>query len=188
MTILILGLILFLGVHMVPALPPLRRPLAARFGENGYKASFSLVAALGLILIVVGYAYTPAEPRLFAPFSGARIFAPIVMIISFILLAAANMKTHIRHSLKHPMLIGVGLWATVHLLANGELRATILFAAFLAYVVIDFISAAQRHAVKSITPVLRQDVIAIGAGTLLALAVMAFHRPLFGVAVVPWGI
>lgn len=108
------------------------------------------------------------------------------MIVSFILLAAANMKTHIRRKLRHPMLIGVGIWATVHLLANGEARATWLFGAFLAYVVIDLISATQRNAVKELTPVMRQDVIAVVSGLVLALLVMTFHRYLFGVPAVPW--
>ncbi|HJV75688.1 MAG TPA: NnrU family protein, partial [Noviherbaspirillum sp.] len=109
-------------------------------------------------------------------------------MISFMLLAAANMKTHIRRTLRHPMLIGVGIWATVHLLANGEARATVLFGAFLAYVIVDLISAVQRNATKQFTPVLRQDVMAIVGGIVVALVVMAFHRPLFGVAAVPWGI
>lgn len=188
MLILILGLILFLGIHLVPALPPLRRRASDRFGEDGYKRMFSLVSAAGLVLIVIGYAWAPAAPRLFAPFEAARVFAPVVMIVSFILLAAANMKTHLRRTLGHPMLIGVGLWAGIHLFANGELRATLLFGAFLGYVALDLVSASLRHAVKPFAPVARQDAIAIGAGIALALAVMALHRLLFGVTVVPWGI
>lgn len=188
MTILILGLIVFLGIHLVPVVPPLRAALVQRFGENSYKGSFSILAALGLLLIVIGYVWAPAEPHVFAPFPGAHALAPVLMLISFILLAAANMKTHIRRSLGHPMLLGVGLWAALHLLANGELRATLLFGAFLAYTLVDLLSATRRHAVKKFTPVVRQDAIAIVAGTALALLVMAMHRPLFGVAVVPWGI
>src|SRR5256885_12136267 len=99
------------------------------------------------------------------------------MAISFVLLAAANMRTHIRRWLRHPMLIGVGIWATVHLLANGHAKATVLFGAFLLYVVIDLLSAVQRGAVKSFAPVARQDAMAVGGGVLLALLVMTFHRP-----------
>ena len=85
------------------------------------------------------------------------------------------------------MLIGVGLWAAAHLLANGEAKATLLFGAFLAYVVIDLLSAVHRHATKSFTPAARQDAMAVGAGIVLALLVMAFHRHLFGVMAVHWG-
>lgn len=187
MEILILGLVLFLGIHLVPVLTGVRRQLFGSLGEKRYKGIFSIVSAIGLVLIVIGYARAPAEPRVFAPYPAAVLAAPLSMMISFVLLAAANMKTHIRRTLRHPMLIGVGIWAFVHLLANGEARATILFGAFLAYVIIDLISAVQRHAVKSFTPVLRQDVIAIASGIALALLVMAFHRPLFGAPAVPWG-
>lgn len=187
MAILILGLVLFLGIHLLPVFTGARRTLHERLGEKKYKGVFSLISALGLVLIVVGYARAPSEPRLFAPMIGAIHIAPLAMIVSFILLASANMRTHIRRKLKHPMLLGVGLWATVHLLANGEAKATVLFGAFLAYVVIDLVSAVQRGATKSFAPVARQDAMAVGSGVVLALLVMAFHRPLFGVMAVPWG-
>jgi len=188
MEILILGLVLFLGIHLLPVLAGARNALFARMGEKGYKGMFSVVSALGLVLIIVGYARAPSEPRLFNPVPTAILIAPLAMLISFVLLASANMRTHIRRSLKHPMLIGVGLWATVHLLANGETRATLLFGAFLAYVVIDLVSAVQRNAVKSFAPVARQDAMAIGAAIVIALLVMAFHRHLFGVPAVHWGL
>jgi uncharacterized membrane protein len=187
MTLLVIGLILFLGVHLGPMLPAMRGRLLESAGERRYKGVFSLISALGLVLIVIGYARAPEQPRLFAPFTGAIMAAPIAMTISFILFAAANMKTHIRAAVRHPMLIGLGIWAAVHLLANGEARATLLFGAFLAYALADLISAIGRHAVKSFTPVVRQDIIAIVAGIVLALLVMEFHRQLFGVTAVPWG-
>jgi uncharacterized membrane protein len=188
MVILVLGLLLFLGIHLVPVFPDVRNRLFENYGENRYKGVFSLISAVGLILIVYGYARAPAEPRLFNPVPAAIFIAPIAMIISFILLASANMKTHIRHAVMHPMLIGIGIWALVHLLANGHAKATLLFGAFLVYAVIDIISATRRHAVKSFTPVAKQDVIAIVAGILLALLVMTFHRQLFGVKTVAWGV
>lgn len=188
MTLLILGLVLFLGMHLLPVLTGARDALFAKLGEKGYKGMFSLVSALGLVLIVIGYARAPSEPRLFNPVPAAILIAPLVMIVSFVLLASANMRTHIRRTLKHPMLIGVGLWAAVHLLANGETRATLLFGAFLAYVVVDLASAVQRNAVKHFTPVARQDAMAIGAAIVIALLVMAAHRHLFGVPAVHWGL
>jgi uncharacterized membrane protein len=188
MAILILGLVLFLGIHLVPAVPALRNPLFNALGEKKYKGIFSLVSALGLVLIVAGYARAPAEPRLFAPFIGAIHAAPLAMMVSFVLFASANMKTHIRRAVKHPMLLGLGIWSLTHMLANGTERATILFGAFLAYAVVDLISATQRHAVKSFEPVKKQDFIAVGSGIVLALLVMTFHRLIFGVKVVPWGV
>lgn len=187
MGILILGLVLFLGIHLVPVMSGVRTRLFGSLGEKRYKGIFSIVSALGLVLIAIGYARAPSEPRLFNPYPVAVLVAPLTMVISFVLLAAANLRTHIRHTLQHPMLIGVGLWAAVHLLANGEVRATLLFGAFLAYAVVDLVSAVQRGATKKLTPVLRHDLMAVAAGVGLALAVMAFHRLLFGVMAVPWG-
>ncbi|MGH8808568.1 MAG: NnrU family protein [Noviherbaspirillum sp.] len=188
MEILILGLALFLGIHLLPVLPALRTDVHATLGDKRYKMLFSLISALGLVLIVFGYARASSGQQLFSPMAGAIKIAPLAMVASFVLLAAANMKTHIRHVLKHPMLLGVGIWALVHLLANGEEKASLLFSAFLAYVVIDLASALQRGATKTFTPVWRQDAIALVAGTALALLVMAFHRPLFGAAAVHWGV
>ncbi|MDB5761662.1 MAG: NnrU family protein [Herminiimonas sp.] len=188
MIILVSGLVLFLGVHLVPTLPGMRNRLLESYGEKRYKGVFALISALGLALIVIGYSRAPSEPRLFNPFPGAIAIAPIAMAVSFVLLAAANMRTHIRRAVRHPMLIGIGIWAMVHLLANGHAKATLLFGAFLAYAVIDIISATGRHAVKPFKPVAKQDAIAVAAGILLALLVMTFHRQLFGVRAVVWGI
>jgi uncharacterized membrane protein len=188
MEMLTLGLALFLGVHLVPVMTPMRRSFQATLGEKGYKLGFSLLSAVGLVLIVLGFSRAPTGPQLFNPFVGAIHAAPLVMAISFVLLAAANMKTRIRHKLKHPMLIGVGLWALTHFLANGDLKSSLLFGSFLAYVVIDLMSATARGAVANFTPVPKQDYIAIGSGVLLAFLVMTFHRLIFGVKVVPWGV
>lgn len=187
MIILVLGLVAFFGIHLVPVLPVTRKHLLESLGEKRYKGAFSMISAIGLVLIVIGYSRAPAGPLLFNPFPGAMAIAPFAMIVSFVLLAAANMKTYLRRALSHPMLIGVGIWATVHLLATGHAKATLLFGAFLAYTVIDIISATARHAVKRFKPEAKHDVIAVVAGLLLALLVMALHRQLFGVRAVAWG-
>jgi uncharacterized membrane protein len=86
------------------------------------------------------------------------------------------------------MLLGIALWAGVHLLANGDTRGSVLFGSFLAYAVVDFISVVQRHAVKAFVPRARDDLIAVVAGVGAALVVLLLHRFLFGVAVVAWGL
>jgi uncharacterized membrane protein len=85
------------------------------------------------------------------------------------------------------MLLGLLLWASVHLLANGDRAGTVLFGAFLAYAIVDLVSVVRRGAVKAFVPVPRHDLIAVAGGTAVALAVMTFHRILFGVPVVPFG-
>ena len=188
MSLLIAGLAIFLGIHLLPVVPSLRAALLARWGEQRYKGVFSLVAAIGLVLIVVGYVIADDRTRVFAPLAAARAIAPFAMVASFILFAAANMRGHLRRIVKHPMLLGLLLWASVHLLANGDRAGTVLFGAFLAFAVVDLVSAVQRGAVRSFVPVPKHDLIAVVGGAAVALAVMTFHRTLFGVAVAPFGI
>jgi len=184
MAIMVIGLVAFLGLHLIPALPEYRNRLAADLGERRYKGLFALASFVGLALIVVGYAMSGRGPRLFAPMPVAIAAAPYAITLAFILLAAANMKGHIRQSLQHPMLIGILIWSGVPLLANGDLRGTVLFGAFFVYALADLISAVRRHAVKSFVPSSRHDVIAIVAGVVVALIVMTLHPILFGVRVV----
>jgi uncharacterized membrane protein len=86
------------------------------------------------------------------------------------------------------MLIGLLIWSIVHLLANGDVRGTVLFGSFIVYAIVDLFSAIQRHAAKTAEPRLRADVIAFVAGIVVALILMTLHRVLFGVRVVPFGI
>jgi uncharacterized membrane protein len=188
MRLLLAGLALFLGIHLLPMLPSLRATLVARWGEQRYKGVFSLTSAAGFVLIVAGYAAAADGARLFAPFPVARAIAPFAMVASFILFAAANMRGHLRRIVRHPMLLGLLLWASVHLLANGDRTGTVLFGAFLAYAIVDLVSVIRRGAVKDFVPVPKHDLIAVAGGAAVALAVMIFHRILFGVAVVPFGV
>jgi len=188
MALLVLGLICFLGVHLLPTLPRLRTAAVAAMSERRYKGAFALVSLIGLVLIIVGYAMADNRARLFAPAPLAQAIAPYAMPVAFVLFAAANMRTHIRHWLGHPMLLGLMIWSAVHLFANGDVPGTILFGSLLAYSILDLASAVQRHAVKSFEPLVRHDLISIVAGVALALIVMFLHRVLFGVKVVAFGV
>lgn len=188
MVLLTLGLAAFLGTHLVPVFPSLRAALERRWGEDRYKIYFSATAGIGLVLIAAGYALAPRGAQLFDPVAAATRLAPFAMSVSFILLAAANMRTHIRRALGHPMLLGVGIWAALHFLAGGHMKGCVLFGAFLAYVAIDLVSATVRASAKSFEPLAKHDVIAVAGGGLAALVVMAFHRLLIGVPAVPWGL
>lgn len=187
MELLVAGLVIFLAIHLVPAMPALRAAVVKSGGENHYKGAFSLLSGTGLVMIVWGYAIAPRGPQWLLPSDLARQAAPLVVTLSLVLLAAANMRTHIRRVLRHPMLIGVGMWSAMHLLANGHARATLLFGAFLAYAAVDLGSAIARGAVRNFEPKALHDAIAMGSGLALALIVMAFHWQIFGARVVPWG-
>jgi uncharacterized membrane protein len=180
MTIMIVGLVLFIGIHLVPTAPALRARLVARLGDKGYRALFAIISALGLVLIIAGYHMRPERVQLFAPFPGARAAAPVLVTIAFVLFAAANMKTHIRSMVRHPMLIGLMLWSGVHLLANGDVAGTILFGSFFAYSIIALISAVQRGTAKALTPEWKHDLIAIAAGLVISYLTIRFHPAIFG--------
>ena len=183
MIVLIAGLVVFLGVHLVPTLPRLRSDLMSSLGAGPYKIAFSLLSALGLGLIIWGYGAAPAEPRAFDPVVAVQHAARHIVPIAILLLVAANTRSHIRRWVQHPQLIGVLIWATVHLLSNGSVRATILFGSFLAFALVDLISSIRRHAVKEFQPSVLHDVIVLVGGVALTLAIMLFHTNLFGVPI-----
>src|SRR5437667_12397047 len=113
MLMLVTGLILFLGIHLLPTLPGLRFALVQRWGEQRYKGAFSLVALPGLARIVGGYAAAAPGARLFHPSRSAIVLAPYAITLSFVLLAGANLRGHIRRAPHHPRLSAIATWARV---------------------------------------------------------------------------
>jgi uncharacterized membrane protein len=182
MGVMIAGVAMFLGVHLVPVAPRVRADLVMRLGERRYRGLFALVAAAGLALIVAGWVMRPENVQVFAPLPAARAAAPALVTIAFVLFAAANMRTHIRRTLRHPMLIGLMLWSGVHLLANGDLAGTILFGSFLVYSIVALVSAAHRNTAKIFVPEAKHDLIAIAAGVAISFLTIYFHPALFGTA------
>ena len=190
---LILGLLLFVGVHMVPAQTSLRRGLAGRFGEGAYKAVFALVAAAGLALIVAGYhklQLMPGKnPVLWSPPVWGRHATMLLMLPVFPLLIAAYLPGRIAGRVRHPMLTAVKLWALGHLFVRGDAASLLLFAGLLAWAVADRISLGAREraglvAIKS--GPWRNDAIAVVVG--LALYVVALkwgHAALIGYKLLP---
>jgi uncharacterized membrane protein len=147
MTILILGLIIFLGMHSIRMIADERRTaLRTRFGVAGWKVGYALVSLAGLVLVVHGYGLARQAPVvLWVPPIPMRHIAALLTAIAFVLLAAAYVpRNRIKSSLHHPMLLGVKVWALAHLLANGNLADLILFGSFLAWAIVCF-SASRRR-------------------------------------------
>ncbi len=147
MTVLVLGLILFLGVHSLSIVnEPLRDRLVARLGEWPYKGLYSLVALAGLLAIVWGYGLARQAPvLLYAPPTWLSHVAMVLLLPVFPLFLAAYLPGRIKLKLKHPMLVAVKLWALAHLLANGMAHDVLLFGSFLAWAVADRISLKRRQ-------------------------------------------
>ncbi len=176
MTLLILGLIIFFGIHLVPSATILRKRLLETLGDNGYRGTFALIAMAGFALIVVGKAYAPYV-NLWVPPAWGRHAAHALMLPALILLPAANMPTNIKRFTRHPMLWGVAIWALAHLLANGDLASLLLFGSFAVYSLFDIWSA-NRRSEQSSQPryTVKKDLIVVAAG-LVAYAVFAFLHP-----------
>ncbi len=184
MTVLIVGLILFLGLHLLPTSPELRASLVERLGANTYKAMFSILSLIGFAVIVLGYhkmqLYPGKNPVLWDPPTWTRHIALALMLPSMILLVAANVPSRIRTAVQHPMLLAIKLWALAHLLANGDLASLLLFGSFLAYAVYDRISV---KSVARLVPLgdaqpkgVMGDVIVVAIGTALYAALL-YGRP-----------
>lgn len=147
MTYLILGLVVFLGTHSVRIFAEdWRARTIARMGQNPWKGIYSLISIAGFVLLVWGYGQArQAGGALYDPPLFMRHVTALFMLISFVLVAAAYVTgNHIKAAIGHPMAAGVKLWAFAHLLSNGSLAAVILFGAFLAWAIVDFIVARKR--------------------------------------------
>jgi uncharacterized membrane protein len=189
MTILILGIIVLIGIHFVPAFPDLRDSLMARLGRNGYRALFSVVSLLGLALVVWGFAKAPVV-QIWAPPVWTRHLALLtrhlallLMLPVFPLLFAAYLPGKIKAKVRHPMLAAIKFWALAHLIANGDLASIILFGSFLAYAVVDRILVKRRGGAELVLAVSeaearRNDLISLGAGLALYVAFLFWLHPL----------
>jgi len=185
MQILLLGIVVFFGIHLLPSSISLRGKAAGKLGERKYKGLYSLTALIGLVLIVYGMSEAEYVP-IWEPPVWSRSVVAIVMLFSFYLLVAAEMKSNIKRFIRHPMLWGVLLWSCVHLFANGDLASIILFGSFAVFSLFGMFSANRRGALvqKEKYPV-NKDVMSAIAG-LVAYVVFALfiHPYLIGVPVV----
>ena len=147
MTALILGLVLFLGAHSVRIFAePWRRGVRARVGENAFKGVYSVVSLLGFGILIWGFGQARQQPVVLWPaMTWARHLAALLMLVSFVLLAAAYVpRNMIKGRLHHPMVLGVKTWAFAHLLANNTLADLLLFGSFLVWSVFNFGAARAR--------------------------------------------
>lgn len=187
---LILGLAIFLGVHSVRiSAPEFRQRMIAQRGENAWKGFYSLLAFLGLGLIIWGFSIARYEgPIVYTPPTWMSHIALLLMLFSFIFLAASSLPaSRIKVAAKHPMLLSVKLWALAHLMANGDLASLLLFGSFLIWAIVDRISEKGRvvtgEGVPAVKPPVRNDIIVIVVGLLAyVLFVWKLHEWLIGVA------
>ena len=189
MTLLIAGLVLFLGIHSVAIFSPqIKTATVARMGLNGWKGLYSLLAITGFVLICIGYGEARLNDPvwLYQPAKGLRHLALLLLLPVFPLLLAAYLPGRIRTATKHPMLLATKLWALSHLLANGGLHDVLLFGGFLAWAVADRISLKRRAVVTPppSAPASRWNdgMVVLGGLALYVLFVGGLHQMLIGVS------
>ena len=188
--VLIVGLVLFLGVHTLTTQRSLRARMIASLGEGGYKIGYALASLAGLALIVWGFGHYRATGSIdvWSPPRFLKQITVALMLPAVILVVASYIRGRIYTAVKHPMLAGVKLWAAAHLLASGDLGSIILFGSFLGWAVFDRISLKQRaDAGAPPIPVggVVNDLIAVAVGLVAYLALaFAFHPVVIGVPVV----
>ena len=187
--VMILGLVLFLGVHTLTTQRQVRARVIASTGEGTYKIGYALASVAGLALIVWGFAHYRATGWIdvWYPPRALKHVTVALMLPAVILVVAAYIRGRIYTAVKHPMLTGVKLWAAAHLLANGDLGSIILFGSFLAWAVYDRISL-KRRVDPGAPPIPvggpSNDLIAVAVGIVAYLALgFAFHPVVIGVPV-----
>ena len=182
----ILGLVVFLGAHVFVSMRNERAALISRIGRGPYLGLFALVSIVGLVLIGFGFARYRAAGLIpvWYPPAWTRQIVVAAMWPASIAVVAAYIPGDIKRVLKHPMLVGVKIWAVAHLCANGDLGGMILFGAVLAWAVYDRITL-KRRSDPGAPPIplggRRNDIIAIVVGTILYLALgFVFHPIVIG--------
>lgn len=179
MNTLYIGMAIFIGIHLMPSVFPLRAMLIAKLGEGPYKGVYSSISLVGLVLIVCGKAYAEFIP-VWSPPHWGRYIAWVLMLPALILIVGANVPCNIKRLSPHPMMLAVMIWAGSHAVANGDQASILLFAPFALFALIHIVTANIRGSVtqKDALPFVSDvKVIAIGTATYFILA--AAHPYLF---------
>jgi uncharacterized membrane protein len=190
MLVMVIGLVVFLAIHLVPSNLELKNSLVARFGPGGYKVFFGVLSLVGLTLIALGFyklhLHPGKNPILWDPPTWTRHLALALMLPAMIALVATYVPSHIHVMLKHPMLVAIKIWALAHLLANGDLASLLLFGSFLAFAVYDRISVKRRGDLgpigKGDGPWINDVIVVVLGIALYAAIVLYLHQLVIGVS------
>ena len=179
--LLILGLMLFFALHLLRETGFRQAVIDACPSENAYKGIYSLLALLGLGLIIWGKSIAPFN-MVWQPIYELRYISNVLMIPAFVLVMAGNMPpSYIRQTLRNPMLLGVTFWGLAHLWSNGDMASMLLFGGFSLWAGFKFVTMGLDPKPTSRSPSLLWDVIAVVLGLILYVVVSLFHGQLFGV-------
>lgn len=184
---LILGVLLWSGVHLLPVVArPFRERLISSWGEMGYKGAFAVLILASLALIVVGWRSTP-QVALYSPPGWGWPLAFLLMIIAFVLAGASHRPTVIKRFIRHPQLTSIAVWALSHLISNGTTRALVLFGGLglWALIEIPLISARDGAYPRPEAPGMRSELIGLAVTAVIFIVVLFLHPYFAGVSPLP---
>lgn len=181
---LIIGMILFVGMHLAGSVRAWREAMVERLGEWPYKGVYALISLIGLVL--AGFGYARAEPIwVWTPLPFGHEIAAALMPVAVVLLVAAYMPTNLKRLSAHPMLWGVVLFAIAHLLVRGHWASIVLFGGLGVYSLLAMAMATIRGERPSATvQPFWKDALVIAVGLVVYVGLLLAHPVLFGVAVV----
>jgi len=182
MVLLVLGVLLFAGVHLIPSLAPaLKASWHGRLGEGGYKGTFSVLLLASFALMITGW--RGSQPALvYMPSPALHQVALFLLVIAFLLMVVSARNSRLCLLLRHPQLTGVALWGIAHLLANGEARSIVLFGGLALWAIIEMVLLNRRDGawIKP-NPVPRKKDIILGVAGLTTYVIVAVsHQWIFG--------
>ncbi len=189
MTVLIIGLILFLGIHSVRIVAPGWRDARIKaMGEGPWKGIYTLISIAGLVLLVWGYGLArPESDFVYEPPALVKHIVALLMLLALIIFMVSQLPSgKMKPALKHPMLVSIMIWAVAHLAVNGDIASILLFGAFLLWAFVNRISVGKRDAPLPVEGPVMWDIAAIVSGVIVYLLfVWQLHAWLFGV--LPFG-
>jgi len=185
MTMLVLGVLLFAGVHLIPSLAPgMKTGALRRLGEGGYKGLFSLLL-LGSFALMIG-GWRSADPvAIYQLPAIVHKVAILLVVVAFWLMAASATRSRIRSIFRHPQLTGVALWGIAHLLLNGDSRALVLFGGLTVWSLLEMPAISRREGVwiRQGAPGWRVEIITVLITALVVSFVIYIHPWLSGMPV-----
>jgi uncharacterized membrane protein len=178
--------LLWVVVHLFPSvMPTARANLIEKVGEGPYKGLFAVDLVIAIVLMVFGWRSITPEYLYTPPLGVTPYLVSVLVLISFVLMGAANVPTNIKRYLRHPMLTGVIVWGVAHLLANGDNRSVILFGGLTVWAAIAIVTISKRDGAwtkPDPVPVLK-DIVLVIVGLVLTAVVAYFHEYLSGVRI-----
>jgi uncharacterized membrane protein len=185
MVLIVLGVLLFAGVHLVPSLAPsLRASWHGRLGEGGYKGAFSLLLLVSFALMIVGW--RSAQPSfVYMPWAALHHPALGLLVIAFVLMVCSSRSSRLGLLIRHPQLSGVALWGIAHLLLNGDSRAVVLFGGMAAWAIVEMIAINRREGawVKGQAPSWSAEIVTLVIALVMVAVVVYIHPWISGMPV-----